>query len=146
MLKKDLGGAAPKKTAAVAGTRDCRRSSPASGAPRTRVQGRSMPLRLSTACAASDRGAMSDKDTKNVLEARDGDVVISRPVVAQRQATPGSFNERNAPGRCQQGPPVGSLNKLARTYTYSHMFRRPPAETDMQCAERHPGRLQHSVR
>jgi hypothetical protein len=105
-----------------------------------------MPLRLSTACAASDRGAMSDKDTKNVLEARDGDVVISRPVVAQRQATPGSFNERNAPGRCQQGPPVGSLNKLARTYTYSHMFRRPPAETDMQCAERHPGRLQHSVR
>jgi hypothetical protein len=41
--------------ALVARTRDCRRSSPASGTPRTRYQGRSMPLRLSTSCAVSDR-------------------------------------------------------------------------------------------
>ena len=36
-------------------TRDCRPSSPASGRPGTRFQGRSMPLRLSTSRAASDR-------------------------------------------------------------------------------------------
>ena len=51
---------------------------------------------------------MSDKDTKQVPEAGPGDVLISRPVVAQRAATAGSFTKETRPAGANKGKPPGA--------------------------------------
>jgi hypothetical protein len=55
---------------------------------------------------------MSDKEPKFAPEARPGDVVVPRPVVAPRAATAGSWTKETRPNGVK---PVGALNRLTRT-------------------------------
>src|SRR5271167_3335193 len=55
---------------------------------------------------------MSDERHKEPPEARPGDVLVPRPVVAPKAATPGSWTKETRP---KGGRPPGTLNKLTRT-------------------------------
>ena len=67
-------------------------------------------LRLTRGCATSwhNFGTTSDKEPKFAPEARPGDVVVPRPVVAPKAATPGSWTKDTRPAGANKGKPPGA--------------------------------------
>jgi hypothetical protein len=51
---------------------------------------------------------MTDKDTKYVLEGGSDDVVVPRPVVAPKAATPASFTKETRQAGANKGKPPGA--------------------------------------
>jgi len=51
---------------------------------------------------------MSDERHKQSPEARPGDVVVPRPVVAPKAATPGTFTKETRPAGANKGKPPGA--------------------------------------